>query len=337
MYVRELLLLTCFGAATIPGAEFTVAIRSAVADELIRATQLERSGDLREAERIVQKVIRGAEAGGPSLELALAVNNLGTLYTATDRYADAERQFRRSIRVLEALDGDTAAQALAKGKLHLAQLYLETGRSAEVGKLDLPAVIASLRSPEDQARAKTILAGLKIVRKEFDAAEQIYLELLSFWTDPSRAAASQTETGTIRNNLGVIALWQGRTDVARARLEESFEHWQQIVGPENPNMVKAMANVASVYMELKQYDEAVKWLNRSASIGRRAFGELHPFFIGIQLAQADALKKAGRKAEAKEIASAAAEARRMMRRPSVADYTVDVREVNALRAEPPRR
>jgi tetratricopeptide (TPR) repeat protein len=327
MCVRNLLLLAWAGTMATAASELTFKVPAQIAVDLTRATELERTGQIRDAERILLDVIRRLEADGTStITLGIALNNLGVLYAGYDRAADAERQFRRSMRALQGLPGKTAEQALAKTELHLAVLYLEIGRAADIRKLDLPKVMETLDSSEDQARVKAVLAGVRAAGRELDAAERMYSELLSFWTEPVRAATSQAEIATVRNNLGVIALWQGRTDVARTRLEESFREWQRFAG-ENPNVVKAMTNIASAYMQAKRYEDAGMWLTRSAELGRRTLGEFHPFVVDIQFARAKALKRAGRKAEAREVARVAAQARSVSRAPANADHTVDYRDL----------
>jgi tetratricopeptide (TPR) repeat protein len=293
-----------------------------------QAIELERHGRIVEAQKLLHVVIRKAEAEPrDNIRLAVALNNLGVLYGASDRHGDAERQFKRSIRVLERLQGDMAEQLLARTRLHLAALYIESGRSRDLLRMNIPEIAAALRKPEDQMRAKGIMAGVAIVRKNLHEAEQISLEALAFWRDPVRAAASKAETAITLNHLGVIALWQGRSEAARDRLRESFEIWEQILGPAGPMLVKSMANVASAYLQAKQYDEAAAWLARSAELGRSTFGESHYVMVAIHSAHADALRKAGRKAEAKEIARIASEARRGMRRSTDADHTVDYRDL----------
>jgi Tfp pilus assembly protein PilF len=229
-----------------------------------------------------------------------------------------------------------AEQVGAKTRLHLAALYVETGRAKEAAKLDPRMLIEVLRVPEDKILAKGVVAGLAMIRKDLDGAERMYLEVLAFWREPSRSGKSQTEIATALNNLGVIALWQGRPEVAKVRLEESFAVWNSVLGPASPVLSKAMTNVATAYMQVKQYDEAANWFGRAETIARSAFGELHPFTIRTQFAHADALKKAGRTFEAREISRSASQARRSMGSPSIADYTVDYRDVTSGRPDTKR-
>ena len=50
---------------------------------------------------------------------------------------------------------------------------------------------------------------------DLDTAEQIYTQVLAFWREPRRATINQGEIATTLNNLGIIALRRGRTEVAR--------------------------------------------------------------------------------------------------------------------------
>ena len=99
MRVGYLLLLSCLAAVIGIGSEPTTTMRPEVADELTQAIELENQGQLKEAEHVLLKVIHTAEAANnDTIELGVAVNNLGVLYVATERYADAEREARAARR-----------------------------------------------------------------------------------------------------------------------------------------------------------------------------------------------------------------------------------------------
>jgi tetratricopeptide (TPR) repeat protein len=206
-------------------------------------------------------------------------------------------------------------------------MYIEAGRIREAAKLDPPGLLKILQSPEDQIRAKTVIAALAVARSDLGPAEQQYLEVLSFWNQPSRGGGDPVEVATILNNLGAIALWQKRSELALERLEQSLKIWQSIAGPASPNVIKCSANIAAVYMQEKRYDKAAEWLARATAAGTRTLGELHPFVVAMQSNYAEALKKAGHKKQGEQVARAAADARRMSRSPSTSGYTVDYRDL----------
>jgi Tfp pilus assembly protein PilF len=328
-----LVLLHCLAAMPALSWNMAQALRPELAEALSHSMKLEQGGEIRKAEQVLVNAIRNAEAvPSDRLGLAIALNNLGLLYLTLDRHADAEQQLVRSIQILKKLKGELVEQVLAKTKLHLAAVYIESGRTGEVDRLNIPEGLRIPKDPEDQAHAKGMLAAFAMARKDMEEAERICLEALSFWMEPSRAPKAQAEIATILNNLGVIALWQGNLEVERTRHQQSLQIWQSILSPKNPTLAKAMANVGTTYLESKQYDEAATWLERAAGTAQMAFGELHPLTVAIQMTWAKALKKCGRKAEASRIFRQAADARRMMPKPSNADYTVSYRQLIENRA-----
>jgi tetratricopeptide (TPR) repeat protein len=294
--------------------------------ELTQAADLEHKGELKEAERILLAFIDSAERTGAKAELSVAMNNLAVLYGAMERPADSERYFKRAIRTLESIEGPGAKHALARTRLHLAAMYIESERPRQAEKLNFSAFLQDLQSPEDQARARGMLASLAMVRKKFPEAETMLLGVLSFWQSHATQFRAEAEIATTLNNLGIIAWQMGRMETALSRLNQSLTVWRGLLGPDHPTLAKAMGNIATVYVSSRQYDDAAKWLEQAIAIGQRTFGDVHPFTVGLQTHYARVLKKAGRKSEATEMARTAAEARKSLRSPSIADYTVDYRD-----------
>jgi tetratricopeptide (TPR) repeat protein len=326
MHLCCLILLACVIAAAGLGAEAGGLVRSELADELRRATELENQGKIKESEHTLLNFLRSVQ-DSESLEQALVLNNLGILYSTTDRHPEAEALFERSVRLLEKLPGEVTEQVLLKAKLHLACVYIETNRLKKAIKADIPSLLDKMVSPDDRTRARSVLGAIAALRRDYDSAERIYLDILSFWMEPSRAPKSQLEIATVQNNLGVLAMWQGRLTTARERINQSLATWQALVGPDSPMLARAMANVGAVCLEAKQYREAADWLARAASLARRTVGEFNPLTVNAQFFHAQALKKMGRKSEANEIARSAKDAYRMMRSLSVSEHTVDYRDL----------
>jgi hypothetical protein len=184
------------------------------------------------------------------------------------------------------------------------------GPDAETAKLNLPLLVAILHSPEDRARAVGTPAGLAPMRKDLKTAEALYLEVFAFWTAASELPSDQSDIAVVLNNLGLLALRQGRTTLARERLEQSLTLWRRIEGPASVNMVKAMTNLALVCMRASEYERAATWLEQGMPIGRNSLADPHPSTVAMTFAYAEAKRKSGRKSEAKVITHAAAEARK---------------------------
>jgi serine/threonine-protein kinase len=322
--MRVLCLLLCLAASDI-GASMPVNSVD-IPHEFTVAMELERKGDLKGAERLLLNFIDTAEKAKATGVLSVAMNNLAVLYMAMERTADAERYFKRSLRLMESIDGESARRAHARTTLHLASLYIEMGRARDVAKLDLPAALDRLHAPEDQIRGRSILASLAMARNDFAAAEEMSLSILSFWQSNRAKEEAQAEIATALNNLGIIALRQGRIETAISRLKESLDVWRKVLGPTNPTFAKAMSNLATVCTRARLYEEALRWQQEGLSIAQRAFGATHPLTVAMQSGYAEALKNVGRNAEATAVAHAASEARKSLRSPSEADYTIDVRD-----------
>jgi tetratricopeptide (TPR) repeat protein len=303
-----------------------------LASNLNLAIELEFRGEIKEAERVLLKLLREAEDSAPgSLHHAIVLNNLAVLYGTAERHGDAERYLLRSIRMMEDFRGERPPELLAKTKLQLASLYVDGGRTADALKLNLPPLIDQMQSPDGRARAQTILASLALLRKDFKTAESMFQEILAHWKVKSTAPYRGQEIGTVLNNMAMIALGEGRIELAKTRMEESLTVWKSIVGPDNPTLAKTMSNLASICMRAKQYESAVNWFEQATAVAKRTLGDLHPFTVSVQFEYATALKKAGRKPEATQVARAAADAKRMMRSPSEASYTIDRRDVMSMR------
>jgi tetratricopeptide (TPR) repeat protein len=324
MRVLCLLLLICAAAA-----ETRASVPSTTVEtprELVLATELERRGDLKAAERILLDFIGRAEAEGANGVLSAALNNLAVLYMEMERVADAERYFKRALRLMASLEGESAIRAHARTQLQLASLYIQAGRLREVEKLDIPAALDRLRTLPDQARGRSILAALAMSRNDLARAEQMTVGVLSFWQSNNKEHEADAEIATALNNLGIIASRQGRLDTAISRLNESLVVWRRLLGPDSPTLAKAMSNLATVCIQAKRNEEGVRWQQEALGVSQRAFGDSHPMTVAMQTVYAEILKKAGRKAEASEVARAASEARKSLRSPSTADYTIDIRD-----------
>jgi Flp pilus assembly protein TadD len=192
MRLRCHALLNCVVFVVLPVPQLVSSAEPAgLAEDLALAIELERRGDLREAERILLNAVRTVQAVSEnSLDLAVVCNNLAVQYAVWERDEDAEKYFRRAIRILQGLPGETADQVLARTKLHLASLYIENGRVRDATKLDVPLQLAILQHPEDRVRAKTILASLAGARKQYAEAEKGLRKCSrSGWTRPESPTA----------------------------------------------------------------------------------------------------------------------------------------------------
>ncbi len=332
MRLYQLMLVN--GLAILPALAFQIEPSElpAAFNDLTRAADLERQGRNREALPILLDIVHRLEPNPEKspVVLGVALNDLGTVSQFEGRFDEAEGRYKRAIQVLEPHKESAAAKAAwAYTKFNLGRLYLESGRRAKAEGLSLAAALDAMPDAEAHIRAEGTLAGMAAMRRDFARAEDIYLRVLSFWRDPSRAAASGMEIASVLNNLAVIAVWEGHAERARGRMEQSLALWSQLDPGNDPSAARVMATTGVVCTLLKQYDHAAAMLARATALGRHRYGESNPLTIAIELSFADALNKAGRKSEAKEIARIAEQGRQGLRQ-SFGQNTVDYRDLISL-------
>jgi tetratricopeptide (TPR) repeat protein len=302
------------------------------ARELTQAAELTRQGQDLSAERILLEFVQRCDrAKLENVDLALALQNLGVIYGEMRRLPEAERKLLRALQVARRQPGPAGEAIERRAKLHLANIYLDMGRTGDAVKLDLPGLIVPAESPEFQARVRGTIASVATARRDYSTAEQAFEELLAFWRDPVRASHSLAETATIQNNLGVLALWQGNLGKAHQLLEQSADDWSRATGPNSPLLARTMSNFGVACLRMKRPDEAIFWLERSMKIVDAAFGPKSAFTVQLQTVYAEALKKSGRKQEGREMERAALETRKGWHGATPGDYTIDQREMMGMR------
>jgi tetratricopeptide (TPR) repeat protein len=266
MHLLLLFLAGCLGTGTI-GSQTPVADGKGIASRLYLALDLERRGMLLEAEQLLLGMIPPAKQDEiPLLTTAVALNNLAVIYSTTERYADAERCLRRSIRILILIPGEETGDLLTRAKLALASLYVDMQRMPEAHRIVSPAFVKDLAGTANRIRAEALLASLVVRRRDLVTAEKMYLHVLTeLRATPGTANDKEIpeKTATVLNNLAMIALKQGRIPLARSRMDESVAAWKNIVGDESPVLAKVLSNFGVVCMKAKQYDEAARLFSRN--------------------------------------------------------------------------
>ncbi len=303
---------------------------SAVAD-LLQAVELEHQGRNTEAKVLLLNLVRRLEPGSGEVAVALgiALNDLAAISQTEGQFAEAEAGYNRAIRTLAPEMSVAGRAAWAYSKFNLARLYLESGRIAQAERLSLPDALDAIPDVESRMRAESTLAGMAALRNDFAKAEDTYLRMLSLWRDPERIVKNQVEIASLLNNLAVIAIWRGNKQRANERMTESLAIWSALDSPNDTAAARVMAATGVVCTLLKRYDDAVYMLSRASATGRARYGESHPLTVAIELSYVQALNKAGRKSEAREMAGIAEQGRKAGGR-TYGNYTVDYRDLMTL-------
>lgn len=295
-----------------------------ISDQLRLALDLERRGDAKAAERLLLRLL-AAEETSPTA--AVVLNNLAVLYMSIERYGDAERSFHRSIEIFARGNNQ---HRLAQAKLGLASLYLNTGRIAEAKRIASPEFVASQDSGENQLQTRALLANLAVHKKEFGTAEQLYSQVLDALLSGRNGTYGDeipTKIATVLNNLAMVALKQGRIAGAHMRMGISVLVWKLLAGADSLIVAKVMHNFGVMCMEAKEYRQAEKFFFQTSKIIGKLWKDPSRLALSVQVAHAEALKKMGRKAEARQMQKQAEETRKGLLLSHVIDYR-DLREAH---------
>jgi tetratricopeptide (TPR) repeat protein len=261
-----------------------------ISDKLYLALELERGGDRKGAERLLLRLLE-SEQKTPTA--AVVLNNLAVLYMSMERFSDAERYYRQSIAILAA---GSNKERWAQANLGLANLYLKMGRIEEARRLASPGFIGDANQPQTQA----LLANLAFHKKDFATAERLYSQVFRTLLGMGNGTPGDeipTKVATVLNNLAMVALKQGRIADAHLRMAFSVLIWKLLTGPDSLTVAKVMNNFGAICMEAKLYRHAENFFFQTSKIVGK--GTPSRLSFRVQLAHAAALKKLGRKVEAR--------------------------------------
>src|SRR5215831_43179 len=198
------------------------------------AAELRRQGDLIGAENALQSALKQARAAGSrSVKAAGALAALGVFYQDIGRFSQAESSFTRSLEIMR----ENTSQddpALAPLIIHLAWLYVETGRAGAASRLHLESWLDRLMLFEPESKFLPMLletmGGLKALQGRFADARDIYGQNFDLLT--RRGAHVSVEIASALNNFGFIQLRGRRYAEARNDFAKAVRLWMQLTGPD---------------------------------------------------------------------------------------------------------
>ena len=84
------------------------------------------------------------------------------------------------------------------------------------------------------------------------------------------------------NNLGLVFHEQHRYAEAKSYYEQALVVWEQIRGAEHPGVATALHNLAEIYLEEGQLEQAEKHYLHSLAIRERSLQPGHPAGSGTE-------------------------------------------------------
>jgi tetratricopeptide (TPR) repeat protein len=220
----------------------------------------ESEGRLSDAERDYQQAIRRNEGLKDSslIDLAVSLNNLGTLAEARHQFPAAGLLFRRS---LTALTKGTLLSSPITGAVltNLAMSMQKQGQYAEAGRLyDLG--IPELRTSYGENSTEYIKALSSFGLFKFETGR--YLDALELQRKICRTQrllsfVSNADQALALNNLGLTLLELGSLAEAESHLREAIS-LERRSSPPDPEIVESLNNLAVLEQRVGRFEEAKK-------------------------------------------------------------------------------
>lgn len=265
-------------------------------EDLKAATWMFQQGAFAAAAKIYAEVLgENLRSSREPLCTAALLNNLGTASHALGRNGEAENYFKRAIAVLRNAT-DPNDTLLLRAVNNLASHYVDRLLFTKAERLGLRSLAAHLNSPSiaagDAADLLALLGTLDVAEKKYASAESYYRKALAI---SEKLGPDRVDTIQILSNLGGLYRRSGRTAEAASCYAGAMAIAEVALPPEHPAWVPLLANASGV----QQPPVAEQYCRRALAIAERTLGPDHRLTGAVLTEYAEALRRMGRKAEAK--------------------------------------
>ena len=314
------------------GAAVAQDVRYAAWDrQLEQGKALASQGRYAEARQVFEKARAEAEHFGTAdTRLAIALNNLGSVYAHLNDLNQAEQCYRRSAGVWRAAHGDRDPNLIAPltnlSSVYLARRQFAQSESSAAQALEL--ATAGL-GPDHAVTAALLssLANLRLSQGDYDGAAARAEQALAIM----RKQPAGPEQATALDNLGTIYAAQHRPEKASPLFAEALDVLAASRQPEHPAWIRALKDQSAIDVQNGEYAKAEGELSRALELAERVLPSNHPDTAAVMRSYAQVLRKTRRKSEAKKLEAKAAVIEAQSGRANGVGYTVDVRSLSGFR------
>jgi CHAT domain-containing protein/tetratricopeptide (TPR) repeat protein len=204
------------------------------------------------------------------------LNNLGLLYHAQSRFAEAEALYRRSLAVRETALGPEHLD-VGTSLNNLGLLYRESGRLTEAEPLLRRglAITEKAVGPEHPDVGITLghLVRLQREQGQLGEAEQLGRRALAIFE--KALGPDHPDVGNALKNLAELSRMQGRLAEAEALYVRSLGILEKALGPDHPDVGNVLTDQALLYRVQGRLADAEPLYQRSLAIYEKALGPEH--------------------------------------------------------------
>lgn len=243
-------------------------------DPLIRAEVLNTIGEIYTSWSAYEEAlepreealkIQRAQHARPHVDLAIAINNLGTNLYHLKRYDEAERLYREALSMKNELDdGDVDA---AKSISNLATIVKVQKRYTEAEALyrQALAIRASMPGEERELSAtQRNLANLLYTVGEYEEAERLAREALAIRLEIY--GPNHTYTASVANILARSLHAGDHLDDAEEYYRMALDILAQRRGEDHPHTAGMKSNLASLYLDRGELEKAEAFLEDALKV-----------------------------------------------------------------------
>jgi tetratricopeptide (TPR) repeat protein len=232
------------------------------------------------------------------LPKAMTLAARGALLHDLERSSDAEKSYVEALNLFrQHPDAAVLADHITAVSLSLASLYLEIDQPSKAVKLRLEDLLGGQLSTANKGRVYGVLAGIAYAQRRYADAEAGWLKEIAI----REGEKNPMDTAVALSNLGVLHATMGNFQKAETRLRRAVELFESSPGLEHPKSIRAQSNLGQILLRNGRQEEAVEWLGKAYERGLKWFAAESTISSQLCLDYAQALRKTGRKDEAKAL------------------------------------
>jgi tetratricopeptide (TPR) repeat protein len=215
-------------------------------------------------------------------EAARLLDQVGVYLRDHARYSEAEPMLHDALVMREKLLG-TSHLLVAKSLNNLATLYWERSEFDEAQALfERALVIREKGSVSHMERAESLnnLGLVYIFQKRFGEAESllqrtyVLCEKALAGTYAGHAETTDALSSSL-NNLGYLYYVQGRYQEAQSLYQRAYPVWEELYGPQHPNIAILLYNLGCNYQGMRDYEASERYHLRALTMCEQLLGAVH--------------------------------------------------------------
>ena len=297
----------------------------------VDANALMGAGNYEAATKSLRNALDAVQAHGSPQHQAIVYNSLGSAYTQTGQYVEAEANFRCALEIEKRrLGAGSLEYALIFASIALLPTHAANREQAiEVLKTAIARYKGKV-SPTGITIAQDYLIKLLCSGARFVEAEEVLYDWQDMFAngnaqpDPSMQAELLNDEGVLQDELG-------NKEQALKLDQEAISTLEAALGTEHPSLVVPLNNLATIYAKLNRYDDSQRVFLRADAICIKTLGENHPARATLLANYAVVLRKMGHKKESKKINAEAQQIAQSSNRRNGVGSTISVSALRASR------